>query len=70
MADFNGTLVPALALSTGGDWSPVYDGLAIPLTFGAPPPVITRRARVGGVYVYFIGDPPPGATDIVIVSQT
>jgi hypothetical protein len=34
-----------------------------------PGPVITFRARVGGEYVYFTGSPPPGATDIVIVSR-
>jgi hypothetical protein len=70
MADFNGTLVPALALGTGGDWSPVYDGQAIPLALGGSTPVIISRARVGGIYVLFTGSPPPGATDIVIVSQT
>jgi hypothetical protein len=40
------------------------------LAGAAPAPVITRRALVAGEYVYFTGDPPPGASDIVIVAVT
>lgn len=28
------------------------------------------RGNIGGTYVYNIGSPPPGATDIIIVGRT
>lgn len=33
----------------------------------SPSPQFLFRARLGEQYVYFSGEPPPGATDIVIM---
>lgn len=67
MADFTGVIVPSgpVELGTfdskvGVEVSPPTEGLE---------QVIIRRALVSGTYVYFTGATPPGATDVVIISE-
>jgi hypothetical protein len=72
VADFNGVVVPYEpdedeALGTFDSKS---GAVVSPPVQGCLQRVTLRRAFVSGAYVYFTGDTPPGAADIVIISET
>lgn len=65
MADYSGINV-GLTINSPG----LYNGNVLGDTFliGPAPSLALRRALVGGEFVYFTGDVPIGATDVVVVS--
>jgi hypothetical protein len=65
MADFTGILAPVSTSTLSGDLVRTFDGV---LATPAPTTTILRRALVSGEYIYFTGSPPPGASDIVVMS--
>lgn len=66
MADYTGTILPAISDPISQDLNGEYDGNKIILTSQLE----IYRGKVGGVYVYSVGGAPDGATDIVIIGYT
>lgn len=63
MADYTGTLIPVISDPLSQDFNGIYDGNNINITSQLP----IYRGKVGGEYVYSVGSPPGGASDIIIV---
>lgn len=68
MADFTGAIVPSGLEELPGTFDSKVGTEVSPPTEGLER-VIIRRALVSGTYVYFTGATPPGATDVVIISE-